>query len=270
MVKDLTCNSCAGNLSLIENKKLYKCSFCGKLYTEDMELVDLKLAEALRKEKKNNLAKDYLEELSKEDPDEHIYKWEILNCSLSPNLLSDYIASIAYVPSKITMLKRSECYKQFYDNAPEEWQGYVSEIDKYLSVCKRIRELRENSKKQPHFEPNSEIMMKSDRYEQKWKQLIVFIVAAYLIFSLCVGSFGGILISMSAGMIILAREYVVHKIIKQEYTEMLEDEMLLQRVEYDKKKNEEKEEIAKLRQQARELMISVRAKEQEILSAISD
>lgn len=269
MVQGYTCSACAGNLSLIEGKNIYRCSYCGKLFNDDMKLIDLKSAEKLRKERKNNLATDYLEELALTAPDDHVYKWELLNCSLTPNLLSDHIASAAYEPDKLLTLRHSRYYKNFHKDVPVDWKEYVTNVDSYISVSRKLAEKWCEYNTPGQIEVDEAFVERAAKKRKKLITLCVIIALLPFLVGLCIGSYYVFLIPaiVEEPLIVVMFFIVVEQ--ERRNRNKIAEAVSLEQAEIDKDKAALKDELDDLRRQAMELMDLIRAKEQEILDLIS-
>ena len=141
MIKEYSCASCGGNLSHEEGSFYYVCKFCGKLYTEDLSEINVKTVRFLRARKRVQEARAHLNVLLKEEPDNFVYIWEMLNCSLSPAPVSMYLSQKSHDLKLLKGFLENQWYRKLKKTLPEGQKGYTDEIEEYISVCEEIGDL---------------------------------------------------------------------------------------------------------------------------------
>lgn len=141
MIKGYNCTTCGGNLSHEEGSFYYICKFCGKIYTEDLSEINVKTVRFLRARKRIQEAKAHLNLLMKEDPENFVYIWEMLNCSLSPDPVSMYLSQKSHNLKLLKSLLENQWYRKLKKTLPYREKGYTDEIEEYISVCEEISDL---------------------------------------------------------------------------------------------------------------------------------
>ena len=273
MTRDYSCPSCAGNLSLVEGKKIYKCNYCGKLYTADMEIIDIKLIDKLRTAQKNGLATLYLDEMLADEPDNYLYLWERLNCSLTPNLVSDYMIKAHGDTDKLMNLQKSEQYIRFRDALSEEQKKYTDEISKYTSLARAFAGKSKVEKTQPENWNVKRTYDAVERYRESRAMIGVAVKSLAVIAALLIGwvSRSGLvlLICLAAAMaVIIFYDRYDEKKCNKVYEETKNVE--LERSEERQLKHDEKvKELADLRSEMNTYLDNIRKHEELFFDLIS-
>ena len=141
MIKGYNCATCGGNLSHDEGSFYYVCKFCGKIYTEDLSEINVKTVRLLRARKRTQEARAHLNLLMKEDPDNFVYIWEMLNCSLSPAPVSMYLSQRSHDMKLLKSVLENQWYRKLKKALPEDKKGYTNEIEEYIRVCEEISDI---------------------------------------------------------------------------------------------------------------------------------
>ena len=141
MIKGYSCFSCGGNLSHNEGAFHYVCNFCGKIYTEDLTEINVKTVRLLRVRKRTQEARAYLNLLLKKDPDDLVCIWEMLNCSLSPAPVSNYLMQKSHDITLLRGFLENHWYRKLKKLLPEDKRGYTDDIEEYINVCAEISSL---------------------------------------------------------------------------------------------------------------------------------
>ena len=141
MIKGYNCATCGGNLSHDEGSFYYVCKFCGKIYTEDLSEINVKTVRLLRARKRTQEARAHLNLLMKEDPDNFVYIWEMLNCSISPAPVSMYLSQRSHDMKLLKSVLENQWYRKLKKALPEDKKGYTNEIEEYIRVCEEISDI---------------------------------------------------------------------------------------------------------------------------------
>lgn len=270
MVREYSCPSCAGNLSLIEGKKIYRCDYCGKLYTDELEMIDLKRIEDLRKDSKNGLATLYLDEMLNAEPGNYLCLWEKLNCSLTPNMVSEHLMKTHGDMTKLMSFQKSAAYVRFSEALPEDKKKYTDDISKYISVARRSGNIQ-RSDITPREVRRSYGMSASEKQDLSTKNntiRVAAILAAIAIGCICRSSL--VLVICLAVAVVSLILYERHQ--AKAYSAYYEDinEKAAPRAENDLQVHEETvKELSDLRSEMRSLLGEIRKSEEEMLDLIS-
>ena len=141
MLKGMNCPSCGSNLSNIEEKKVFRCEYCGKIFTDEREIIDLKLIEDLRQKKKTDEAKAYVELLLEKDPDDFYLNWEWFNTVYLPGPPSRFISANHKDAMKMSELRRSHDLERLKKTIPDDQKRYIDDLEEMNSLWSEIDEL---------------------------------------------------------------------------------------------------------------------------------
>jgi len=141
MISGYSCPSCGSNLSYIEEKKVFRCEYCGKLFTDEREIIDLKLIEDLRQKKRTDEAKTYVELLLEKDPDDFYLNWEWCNTVYLPGSLSRFISANHKDAKKMSELRRNHDLERLKKTIPDDQKRYIDDLEEMNSLWSEIDEL---------------------------------------------------------------------------------------------------------------------------------
>ena len=141
MISGYSCLSCGSNLSYIEEKKVFRCEYCGKLFTDEREIIDLKLIEDLRQKKRTDEAKTYVELLLEKDPDDFYLNWEWCNTVYLPGPPSRFISANHKDAKKMSELRRNHDLERLKKTIPADHKRYIDDLEEMNSLWSEIDEL---------------------------------------------------------------------------------------------------------------------------------
>ena len=134
MIREYSCPSCGSNLSYIEEKKVFRCEYCGKLFSDEMEEIDLKLVESLRQKKMLTEARHYAELLLEKDPDDFYLNWEWFNTVYTPGPPSRFISANFSNANKMSHLMTGNSLNRLRDTVPDDMVQYIADLEELISL----------------------------------------------------------------------------------------------------------------------------------------
>lgn len=264
MIREYTCPSCGSNLSLIQGKNIFECSFCGEIYSDKIRKIDIALIEEMKDKKMLVKARNYTLYLLEKEPDNWKLQWEKLTCKTFPNLPSAYIRSHSILPLGFD-------FHGFKTLIPNELQHYVDDLLQLDLLHNSIRDLENAAEADYRKYARATSRVRRSAYDQGpsgilrdlifWTIWAVFLVL-FLIFSIKYQAW----LTMVPIVVIPIVYCVGIDRSKDRKGMFLSDVELMKQIveDYDKKKIQYKEEIEKLRKESEELLVSVKKDEEEI------
>ena len=140
-MRGYTCDSCGSNLSHRKDSPFYLCTFCGKIYAEDMTEASLSTVRYLRINGRTREARSLITLLIEKDPDDYRYIWEMLNCSLPVYPVSKYLVSKSDSPAQLRNLLENTWYRKLRKVIPPENSSYIRDVEGYVDLSNRLNDL---------------------------------------------------------------------------------------------------------------------------------
>ncbi len=273
MVREYSCPSCAGNLSIIEGKKILRCGYCGRLYSDDIKIIDIKRIEDLRKDGKNGQATLYLDEMIKAEPGNHIYLWEKLNCSLTPNMVSDHLMKTHGDVKKLMAFQKSSLYTDFVSALPKDKKQYNDCISKYISIARRFDNISKYDKAPSEGwnvgRAYSTMEREQQEREAKTYKIRAAAVVAMILAGLISRSFLIFVVCNAVAIVSLVLYERHSNKVYAEFCENIRESEIKEGLNRIQEHEDKVKELSDLKSEMRELLENIKKSEEEMLDLIS-
>lgn len=146
MIDRILCVSCGGNLVPYKYDEIFKCEFCGKLYSDSEECTELEAVRKLSKKRKKEAASAMLQDLITSNPGNIVYLWEKVNLDFGCEKVSDYLFNNKTKVEKLVYITGSESYEMMKRFMMKDTLVYCKMIDQYIDVNKKINDTVKNAR----------------------------------------------------------------------------------------------------------------------------
>lgn len=138
MINEYSCPSCGSNLSYNDQKEIFRCEYCGKIFTDAIDEIDLKLIEELRQKKRTTEARRYVELLLEKDPDDFYLNWEWFNTVYLPGPPSRYISANCKDTKKMYDLGEGHALDRLRKTIPDDMRKYIDDLEQLTFMWQEI------------------------------------------------------------------------------------------------------------------------------------
>ena len=141
VIHEYSCPSCGSNLSFNDQKEIFCCEYCGKIFNNEITEINLKLIEDLRQKKRPTEARRYVELLLEKDPDDFYLNWEWFNTIYIPGPPSRYISVNYKDTQKMSEFWEGHALDRLRKTIPDDMREYIDALEKLTFIWKDIGDL---------------------------------------------------------------------------------------------------------------------------------
>ncbi len=141
VIHEYSCPSCGSNLSFNDQKEIFCCEYCGKIFTNGIAEINLKLIEDLRQKKRPTEARRYVELLLEKDPDDFYLNWEWFNTIYIPGPPSRYISVNYKDTQKMSEFWEGHALDRLRKTIPDDMRQYIDALEQLTFIWKDIGDL---------------------------------------------------------------------------------------------------------------------------------
>ena len=141
MIHEYSCPSCGSNLSFNDQKEIFCCEYCGKIFNNEITEINLKLIEDLRQKKRLTEARRYVELLLEKDPDDFYLNWEWFNTIYIPGPPSRYISVNYKDTQKMSEFWEGHALDRLRKTIPDDMRQYIDALEQLTFIWKDIGDL---------------------------------------------------------------------------------------------------------------------------------
>lgn len=141
VIHEYSCPSCGSNLSFNDQKEIFCCEYCGKIFTNEIAEINLKLIEDLRQKKRPTEARRYVELLLEKDPDDFYLNWEWFNTIYIPGPPSRYISVNYKDTQKMSEFWEGHALDRLRKTIPDDMRQYIDALEQLTFIWKDIGDL---------------------------------------------------------------------------------------------------------------------------------
>ncbi len=141
VIHEYSCPSCGSNLSFNDQKEIFCCEYCGKIFTDEITEINLKLIEDLRQKKRLTEARRYVELLLEKDPDDFYLNWEWFNTIYIPGPPSRYISVNYKDTQKMSEFWEGHALDRLRKTIPDDMRQYIDALEQLTFIWKDIGDL---------------------------------------------------------------------------------------------------------------------------------
>ena len=141
VIHEYSCPSCGSNLSFNDQKEIFCCEYCGKIFTNGIAEINLKLIEDLRQKKRPTEARRCVELLLEKDPDDFYLNWEWFNTIYNPGPPSRYISVNYKDTQKMSEFWEGHALDRLRKTIPDDMRQYIDALEQLTFIWKDIGDL---------------------------------------------------------------------------------------------------------------------------------
>ncbi len=158
------CASCGGRLISID-EDLFRCEFCGKLYSDEKECSDIEAVRKLWAKGLKDIARKLMRDALSSHPDDPVYLLESLHIELDSDSVAEYLeknmrsdSALDRLISKSSLVAMGKSRRRDISNLAHELEQYVDRrkringIEKHNEYLTQIAEAEKNTSKKSFAE----------------------------------------------------------------------------------------------------------------------
>lgn len=131
------CASCGGRLISID-EDLFRCEFCGKLYSDEKECSDIEAVRKLWAKGLKDIARKLMRDALSSHPDDPVYLLESLHIELDSDSVSDYLEQNMRSDSALDRLVSKAQFVSLGKSRKRENNDIAHDLEHYVDLRRKI------------------------------------------------------------------------------------------------------------------------------------